>query len=139
MTVSVYTDGSSSGKGTGAIGWAYVLVRDGEVVGCDYGGLPDGTNQTAELRAAIKGLLGADNLDGGDEIELVSDSKYVLGLASGAHRATKNVELVEQLIELAKGVTRLRWVPGHSKEKSLDAEMNSRADSLAKRGKAEVQ
>lgn len=141
--ISLYTDGSSSGRGTGAIGWAWVLVRDGEVVLCGYGGLPDGTNQRAELMAAVEGLKVTNQylLDHDcdrEEIELVSDSKYVLGLASGAHKASKNLDLVEDLIWAAKITHRLRWVPGHSREKSLDAEMNNRCDTLSKRGKAEA-
>ncbi len=145
--ISIYSDGSSSGKATGAIGWAWVLVTDGNVHSVGYGGLPTGTNNQSELLGAIKGIEAyldschrLDMLVCGrdlDEIELVSDSRYVLGCASGAWNPTKNMELVARLIYLKSYVGRLRWVPGHSKADSLDAEMNSRADSMAKLGKSE--
>ena len=143
MTVSLYCDGSSTGKSNLPGGWAFVVYVNGEPVWADYGGSPQTTNNEMELTAAVKALEAwsrlRDEFEMEGSIELVSDSKYVLGMASGAHKAVKNVELVERLVALvSKYVTRLRWVPGHSKDKTVDAEMNSRADSLAKRGKAEA-
>jgi ribonuclease HI len=61
-------------------------------------------------------------------VELVSDSEYCLGIASGQFDPTKNLELaaeIRRLVILTKA--RTRWVRGHSGEI-----FNEKCDELAK-------
>lgn len=140
--ISIYSDGASSAKGGKPGGWAFVIVRDeAEVLACGYGGNPNTTNNVMELTGAIEGLKKAIGLYAAGLIkpeepwELVSDSQYVLGMASGEWHPTKNVELANEIAKLAKSLNvRIRWVPGHS-----GIVWNERCDSLAGRGKAEAQ
>lgn len=137
MIVSVYTDGSSHRKGGLPYGWAYVIpgVTEG------FGGGPSGTNNVAELSAAIEGLRWLKEhfeLEPHSRIlkleqeayqfELVCDSQYVLGIASGAYTPTKNLDLATELrgLYLELGCWRTRWVKGHSGD-----ENNEKADKLA--------
>ena len=134
--ISVYADGSSTGRADGPGGWAYVLVRDGEAFSAGFGGQNPATNNQMELMAAIRGL---ERLAGlvltDDAVELVSDSQYVLGLASGAFTAAKNQALVARLLLAvrAAGARKFRWVRGHAGD-----EFNERVDRLAKMGKSDV-
>ncbi len=133
--LSVYTDGSSSGRGGNPIGWAFVIVRDGKPLRCGNGGHTSGTNNVAELLGAIRGLktLIALGLAGTEPTELVSDSQYVLGMGSGRMAATINVELVTELRQLCRQTRcRFRWVRGHTGDL-----WNERADSLAHKAKEE--
>lgn len=87
-----------------------------------------------ELMAAIRGLQAIERLypSGTDLfLELVSDSQYTLGMASGAYSPTRNRELVADLRQLTKALNpRLRWVKGHGSDV-----WNNRVDSLAKMAK----
>jgi ribonuclease HI len=135
--ISVYADGSSGQGGGKPGGWAFVVVVDDFVVHCDYGGDVLTTNNVMELTGCIRGLeaVVASGLQSlGHIIELVSDSQYALGMASGLWNATKNVALVEQLKKLvADNGVRLRWVRGHNGDV-----WNERCDSLAALGKKEA-
>jgi ribonuclease HI len=138
MKIEIYTDGSSSPK-RGGTGWAWVLTVDGQVRYADYGGSREGTNNTAELTAAIEGLLALekvfqDLVSVGDTVTLVSDSRYVLGMATGRHSPIKNLELIERLKGLySRLCTDTRWVRGHSGDP-----FNERCDRLAKKGRDSV-
>lgn len=138
--LNVWTDGSSHAKGGLPIGWAYVICLDNYPIDVNYGGSEAGTNNEAELTAAINGLKALEaRIDKHPvlkhcEITLVSDSQYVLGLASGAYNPSKNVELAKELREITIRLgARTRWVAGHS-----GVVWNERCDSLAKRGKEEA-
>jgi ribonuclease HI len=134
--LSIYCDGSSTGR-VGAGGWAYVLVHEGPGSGITgQGGETGTTNNRMELLAAIRGLehVLALGLTASHDIELVSDSQYVLGLASGAYVGHANTDLVAQLQDLARQAgARTRWVPGHSGN-----HYNDLCDVLAKAAKAAV-
>ncbi|MBT8198381.1 MAG: ribonuclease HI [Acidimicrobiia bacterium] len=54
VSSGVFTDGSSV-PNPGPGGWGAVYVRDGEVIGQDYGYEEDTTNNRMELMAIIKG------------------------------------------------------------------------------------
>lgn len=101
-----------------------------------YGGQNPATNNQMELKAAIEGLKALESLRlSGDAIELVSDSRYVLGSANGSYNGDKNLELIQELRELVArvGVKVFRWVPGHQGDL-----LNERCDSLAKTGKKDA-
>lgn len=134
--ISIYADGSSTGRADQPGGWGFVIARDGRPLLCGYGGDPKTTNNRQELMGAIKGLEAALRLDLVDSIELVSDSQYTLGMASGAYmiHEGRNEDLIFPLRKLMKhlGAT-TRWVRGH-----IGDPLNERVDRLAKRGKREA-
>ena len=132
--ISVYTDGSSMGCSNEPGGWSYVIVRDGETLADGYGGHPSTTNNRMELTGAIEGLSKAVQFAAdGEEIELVSDSQYTLGMASGGYKPKKNLDLATALRRLAiKVKAKTRWVKGHNKDA-----FNEQCDVLAKTGKEE--
>ena len=132
--ISVYADGSSTGRSNREWGWAFCIVKEGQCLLANYGGGPCGTNNIAELTAAIEGLkalLSNDWHQGHGIVELVSDSQYTLNIASGAFNAQKNLDLAKALKDLfIQTNARSRWIRGHSSN-----EWNNRCDSLAKEGK----
>lgn len=139
--ISVYADGSSEGNSVGAIGYAWIIVRnEDEVLDAGSGGGPVGTNNIAELTAAIEGLkalrklkeiLGHFNIDVNEAVEIVSDSQYVLGIANGKFKAIKNVELAKEIRSLTVELgAETRWVKGHSGDV-----FNEKCDELAKAAK----
>lgn len=127
--IEVYTDGSGTSRGS-AGGWAYVLVRDGILVGGCAGAEPDATNNTMELTAAINGLVAAwmymmekglvlmvigDKPIMHEPVTLVSDSEYVLGLASGQFSPSANKRFAERVRDISSRLdARLRHVKGHA-------------------------
>ncbi len=136
MLISVYADGSSTGRSNRPWGWAFVICREDQPVLAGYGGGPHGTNNIAELTAAIEGLKALERAGlatDEDQVELVSDSQYTLGIATGGFNPSKNLELARELVQLTKRlVWRTRWVRGHSGDC-----WQERTDSLAKKGKLE--
>ncbi|MDQ6683791.1 MAG: ribonuclease HI [Pseudomonadota bacterium] len=133
-----YTDGACAPTNPGPSGWgAVVIAPDGGVETDHYGFIGLGTNQIAELTAAIEGL---SRVPRGAEVELVSDSQYVLkgltewraGWERKGYRNSKgepvaNLALWKRLFEAAdERRVRVRWVRGHNGDRC-----NERADALA--------
>jgi ribonuclease HI len=138
--IAVYSDGSSSGRSSKPGGYGFIIVRKtlgapDEELAWGYGGSPRTTNNLMEMQGAIMGLrkvleLG---LHKSERVELVSDSQYTLGIASGGYSPSSNVEEATALQELAKEVgCGFRWVRGHAGER-----YNEGCDELAKAGKLE--
>jgi ribonuclease HI len=114
-----------------------VLAPDGGEVAAHSGFIGFGTNQIAEIRAAIEGLARTPE---GAEVELVSDSQYVLkglsewragwerkGWRNSKGEPVANLELWKQLFALAdKRKVLTRWVRGHNGDFH-----NEQADQLA--------
>jgi ribonuclease HI len=133
-----YTDGACAPSNPGPAGWGAVLLSpDGRDENDHYGFIGPGTNQIAELTAAIEGLT---RIPTGAEVELVSDSQYVLkglsewragwerrGFKNSKGEPVANLALWKRLFALAdaRKVT-TRWVRGHNGDP-----YNERADSLA--------
>ena len=132
-----YTDGACSGNPGPAAWGAVVLAPDGAEIAADSGFIGHGTNQIAEITAAIEGLSRTPE---GAAVELVSDSQYVLkglsewragwerkGWRNSKGEPVANLELWKKLFALAdqrRVVT--RWVRGHNGDFH-----NERADQLA--------
>ena len=105
-----------------------------------YGGEPDTTNNRMELTAVIEAL---NAVNGGREITLHTDSKYVLdginswidgwkkrGWKTAAKKVVKNQDLWEALDEARdRHDIDWRWVKGH-----VGIAGNEEADALANRG-----
>jgi ribonuclease HI len=133
--ISVYADGSSTGRLEGATGWGWLVIdwTDDKIVCAGSEGSPNGSNSTAELQAAICGLRAVmdRNVHVGNDVTLISDSQYALNLANGSFKAHKHQELVKSLQALV-GVTgaTTQWVKGHSGDP-----FNCKVDALAKAGK----
>src|SRR6185369_13001203 len=70
-----YTDGACAPTNPGPSGWGAVLIAPDGAEADHFGYIGLGTNQIAELTAAIEGLA---LVPAGAEVELVSDSQYVL-------------------------------------------------------------
>jgi len=142
--VQLFTDGACSGN-PGPGGWAFILKhpfsgksREGS------GGELDTTNNRMELMAVIQGLSA---LTRPSSVELWSDSKYVLnglkdwlkgwkakGWRTAAKQPVKNVDLWQQLDELAAGhILTFHWVRGHD-----DHPENERCDELAVKAREAV-
>jgi ribonuclease HI len=134
--ISVYADGSSSGGRDKPGGYGWVIVRREEVLAWGYGGSAKTTNNLMELegaRAGLEALLSLGLHETGEQVELVSDSQYTLGLASGVNHASANVQEAGELRQLAvKARVRCRWVRGHN-----GVHWNEIVDKLAKQGKME--
>jgi len=133
--ISIFCDGSSSGKSHLPGGYGFVIVRDDkEILGWGYGGHHETTNNLMELEGAICGLMGFIKLGFNETVELVSDSQYTLGIANGFYHPTANLESAKLLRNLALQIQglRFRWVKGHRGHK-----WNEKVDELAKMGKME--
>lgn len=138
-----YTDGACAPSNPGPAGWGVVLIAaDGATETDHYGFIGPGTNQIAELTAALEGL---SRVPVGAAVELVSDSQYVLkglgewraGWERKGYRNSKgepvaNLALWKQLFAVAdaRKVT-TRWVRGHNGDV-----YNERADALANKALA---
>ena len=143
--VILYTDGACKGN-PGPGGWAFVLRHPKtEKLLERFGGENDTTNNRMELLAVIEGLK---SLTKPSQVELVSDSKYVLqGLEDwmpkwkkngwrrkegSSFKPVKNVDLWQELDRLiaVHGLT-FRHVFGHSGH-----HFNERCDELASQAAA---
>ncbi len=135
--VVVYTDGACRGN-PGPGGWAWAVPGGPFASGAD----PATTNQRMEITAALEALRHFTS-DGASDIEVVSDSTYVVNCfrdgwwqgwqrrnwKNSQNKPVANRDLWEPLIELAvssaANVT-FRWVKGHSGDR-----WNDRVDELA--------
>jgi len=131
--ISIYCDGASSGKADKPGGYGWIIVQNGIVLESGLGGHHCTTNNLMECEGAIRGLAAAFTYVGLDvEFELVSDSQYVLRLASGEYNPKVNKDKIYELRNICKLIPnlRFRWVKGHSSNP-----YNDMCDSLAKQGK----
>jgi ribonuclease HI len=123
-TIHVWTDGGARpNPGPAAIG---VVIDEGGRHTELSEFLGQGTNQTAELTAMLRGLQEVP--DRNRTVVVYSDSAYAIGLLSQGWKAKANVELVAELRELCRSFRDLRFVKvlGHS-----GISLNERTDQLA--------
>lgn len=137
--ITVHFDGSCLGN-PGPGGYAAILVND--LTGSRKVlkvGIPDTTNNRAELTAAIKAL---EFIRPGALVTMVGDSQYVVkGMTEWLpvwrmrswrgkdNKPVSNLDLWLQLVELAEKPAKLEWVwaKGHAGNP-----LNEEADRLAK-------
>ncbi|QYZ78867.1 ribonuclease HI family protein [Methanofollis formosanus] len=85
--LAIYTDGASRGN-PGPAAYAYLFVRDGEVVHEASGLAGVTTNNTAEYMAVINALREARSWTDGP-VDLYSDSELVVRQLRGEYRVNK--------------------------------------------------
>ena len=134
--VYIYSDGSSLGN-PGPGGWGTVLKYQDKVKEIS-GGNPNTTNNQMELQGAIEGLK---LLKEPCEVELISDSKYVVqginewlsswiknNWRTAAKKPVKNLELWQEYVKISQPhKINATWVKGHAGH-----EENERCDDLAR-------
>jgi ribonuclease HI len=135
---TAYTDGACAPSNPGPSAWgAVILGPDGDELEAVHGFIGRGTNQIAEITAAIEGLR---RVPEGVTVELVSDSQYVLkglsewragwerkGWRNSKNEVVANLELWKTLFAVADARhVKVRWVRGHNGDV-----YNERADALA--------
>lgn len=112
-------------------GWAYAVVRDDVLTAMHSGGAKATTNNRMELKAALNGLRAVMELNAGEPIELVSDSRFTLDIANGSYLPKKHLEEALTLREAAvAAAATTRWVRGHNGDK-----WNEAVDALAHHAK----
>ena len=132
-----YTDGACAPSNPGPCAWACLIFGPDGTKTEHKGYIGHGTNQIAELTAAVEALT---RIPAGSWVELVADSQYVLkgltewraGWERRNYRNSKgdpvaNLDLWKKLFAIAdKRTVTTRWVKGHAGD-----EHNERADELA--------
>ena len=123
QTIYMYTDGAASGN-PGPGGWGTVLCC-GTLRKELSGAFALTTNNRMELLAVIKGLE-AIRWAGAD-IEIWSDSQYVVNTVNLGWKRKKNLDLWARYDSLAAGFhIRFHWLKGHAGHPE-----NERCDRLA--------
>lgn len=141
----LYADGSSTGK-VGEGGWAFVVLKNKEVIKEDSNGALSTTNNKMELMGVIEGLeyLYTNNLSLAS-ITVFSDSQYVVKgitewyagwevkIARG--KTILNQEYWLRFKQLSENFPHVKyqWINGHS-----GIEYNERCDVLAKAAKKKI-
>lgn len=136
--IVIYTDGAARGN-PGPAGWGVIIFSKQKVFEIG-GGTPHATNNQMELTAPIEALKFLKDHDMKGEVEIFSDSKYViLGITewifswqknnwrNAAKKPVMNRELWEALFKLTEELKpKWTYVKGHS-----DHEHNDRVDEIA--------
>ena len=149
VRLRLYSDGSSHASGGKPIGWCWIIVELGpdgvaKPLKCGTGGMASGSNNVAELCGIRDGLdyvwfsfgsLGDREFAAYESLEVVSDSQYALGAASGKNAVHANADLVQAIRKMVVDIQvdlpiTFAWVRGHSGE-----EWQERTDRLAVRAK----
>jgi len=138
--VTIVCDGSSLGNGTNAAragAVAVLIYRDPEgrcldrVVGEFLG---EATNNQAEIVAAAIGL---EALKYPCEVEVITDSQYVVQTQRGAYRKKKNHEFWDRLAAAAEPhKVKWSWTRGHD-DHPIQEECDRAAKEIATRGAAD--
>lgn len=138
--IDIFTDGGCSGN-PGPGGWAYVLIKNGEMLTYASGSSAQTTNNIMELSAVINALESSILMEF-NEINLYTDSQYVKngittwifswkknGWKTASKDPVKNRELWEKL-DVLNGRIKVNWcwVKGHAGIK-----YNEMCDSLVRK------
>src|SRR3569833_849403 len=126
MGWKAYSVGGVVLSNSGPCAWGAVIIEpDNTTVYWFNGYIGRGTNQIAEITAAIEGL---SRVPEGAQVELISDSQYVLkglsewragwekrGFRNAKKEVEANLELWKKLYEVAdKRTVTVRWERGHA-------------------------
>lgn len=125
--LKIYCDGACSGN-PGPGGWAFVIPRlDVENSGFEE----KATNNRMEITAVIEALkfVSKNYYEWtGEDIEIITDSQYVINTMTKGWQKKKNTDLWDCLDEYTKYFRTVKWtwVKGHA-----DNKHNARCDELA--------
>ena len=123
--IQIYTDGAYSPKRNMG-GWAFVVVKDNVKIYSEFFPEPDTTNNRMEMQAILKALHWADQ-NGYKDVEIITDSMYVVGSMTMNWKRKKNIDLWEMMDIISGGVnTTWTHVKGHNGNK-----YNELCDALA--------
>ena len=131
--LEVHCDGSGEARTGRPGGWAFVVVRDEQVLAEGSGGAKVTTSLVMELEAALAGLRAVVKRGWHREhvVELISDSSIALDVAAGRFVPKTHVVLAQALRDLAiTADAKTRWVRGHS-----GVRWNERVDAAAEEAK----
>lgn len=145
IPLEVYTDGSCKKLGKETFGgYAYLIIRDGNILTSGSEGFCNTTNQRMELLAAIKGLEIAKKIkDKNERVIVYSDSAYLVncylkewyvnwminGWISSTKKPVANQDLWQELIPyFEKFGYSFSKVKGHT-----DNIYNNKCDEMAQR------
>lgn len=146
--LELWTDGSckNNGKTNAYGGWAYVVVKDNQIIFKRYGSQKGTTNNQMEMKAVIEALKYANlNADFEEKIEILSDSAYVVNCfidkwyikwRQNNWIGVKNIELWKELIDLYESFgdnIQFKKVKGHK-----GIINNELCDMLANKGASEA-
>lgn len=131
-SICIYTDGAfrpSVNRG----GWAYVVVKDNDILYSDYNGAKVDSNNKMELFAVLKAMIYI--IKNKISATIYTDSQYVWGCATQGWKRKCNTALWDKFdtyINLLKQHDlkySIQWVKGHA-----DNKFNNEADKLAVKG-----
>lgn len=115
--LELYADGSGEERVGKRGGWAFLIVRDDQLLLAKSGRSSSTTSLLMELEAARRGLKEIISRGWHHEhsVELISDSSIALDIAAGRFMPKKHVELATALRAAAvEASVRTRWVRAHS-------------------------
>ena len=94
-----YTDGSCKPTNPGFIGFGVVIVKDGKLIKEYNKYLGHGTNNIAELSAIECAIdfMSELKLSWSDDIEIITDSQYCIGVLTKGWKAKKNPVLIRTI------------------------------------------
>ena len=123
--IKIYVDGAyASSRNQG--GWAYVVLQDEVKIHSHFLPVQKTTNNRMEMQAAIEACKWAiaNNIK---QLEIISDSMYVIGTMTLSWKRNKNIDLWNELDELVQNL-KIQWthVKGHTGDK-----YNELCDALA--------
>lgn len=120
--IKLYTDGACSGN-PGPGGWAAIIVN-GDYIHKISGSAESTTNNRMEIIAVIEGLKAFKNPS---NVDIITDSAYVVNTMTKGWRRNKNQDLWNKLDDLiVKHNVRFTWVKGHASN-----EYNNECDKMA--------
>lgn len=142
--IVVYSDGAGN---KGKIGWAFVILEKGIHIVTGQGSKSSGTNNIAELKGVIAGLMYCNRKFKGRPVKVISDSQYVVFAITRrwlknwkrnnwrkSNGTLKNIILWKTLDMIINRIGEenisFEWVRGHDGN-----EYNEIADSMAEEAK----
>lgn len=129
--ITIYTDGAySPARDQGGVG--VIFVKDGKELKAYNKMFQHVTNNQMELAAVIIALRAVLKNKITDDVNIITDSQYVIGCATKGWQRKKNIKLWDRFDKIiytlkSKQVSvNFEWTKGHA-----DNEFNIKADKLA--------
>lgn len=135
----VYTDGSCDNiQYPNYGGWAYLVLENNEIIEQKSGNEIHTTNNKMELTAILNAV---SVLPFGSEVEIITDSKYCIGLLSNQYNPKTNIEYLDTfncLVDDKNLRVSFKWVKGHSGDKYNEIVDKLANDEYEKAGGKEI-